>query len=77
MHGLASLIADAVVLANPDDTMHRGRLWRDVGGRTCPIGLEHRSQPVFEDIRTGETDIPVVRGSSSPRCSTGVNGKWP
>lgn len=68
MSTLETLIADAVALANPDDTMHGGRLWRSVGGRACPIGWDHCSQPVFEDIRTGETDYGQPGGPGHSDC---------
>jgi hypothetical protein len=68
MNDLASLIADAVALAHPDETVHGGRLWRSIGGRACPIGWEHCSQPVFEDIRTGETDYGEPGGPGHADC---------
>lgn len=68
MRTLLTLIDDAVALANPDDTMHGGRLWRSVGGRPCPIGWGHCSQAVFEDIRTGETDYGEPGGPGHADC---------
>lgn len=65
---LRHLIDDAVALASPDDTVHGGRLWRSVGGRACPIGWEHCSQPVFEDVRTGETDYGEPGGPGHADC---------
>jgi len=68
MNILQDLIDDAVALANPDATMHGGRLWRSIGGRSCPIGWDHCSQPVFEDIRTGETDYGARGGPGYASC---------
>lgn len=68
MNPLQALIDDATALANPDDTMHGGRLWRSEGGRPCPIGWDHCSQPVFVDIRTGETDYGERGGPGHASC---------
>lgn len=68
MNHLQGLIADAIQLANPDDTLHGGRLWRSIGGRACPIGWGHCSQPVFEDIRTGEIDYGEPGGPGHADC---------
>lgn len=68
MKTLIDLVNDAVTLANPDDTLHGGRLWRLAGGRSCPIGWENCSQPVFEDVRTGETDYGEPGGPGHTDC---------
>ncbi len=68
MSTLQELINDAIALANPDDTMHGGRLWRTIGGRSCPIGWDHCSQPVFEDLRTRETDYGERGGPGHASC---------
>lgn len=68
MNTLKDLIGDAVALANPDEMMHGGRLWRSIGGRSCPIGWHHCSQPVFEDIRTGDTDYGERGGPGFASC---------
>lgn len=68
MNTLEVLIADATALANPDETLHGGRLWRSIGGRACPIGWHNCSQPVFEDIRTGEVDYGERGGPGHADC---------
>lgn len=65
---LQQLIDDATALANPDDTMHGGRLWRSEGGRACPIGWDHCSQPVFVDLRTGDYDYGDLGGPGHASC---------
>ncbi len=67
-HPIQQLVDDAVALAHPDDTMHGGRLWRSVGGRPCPVGWDHCSQPVFTDLRTGETDYGEPGGPGHADC---------
>lgn len=68
MNTLQQLIDDATALANPDDTMHGGRLWRSEGGRACPIGWDHCSQPVFVDVRTGDYDYGERGGPGHASC---------
>lgn len=68
MNTLQQLIDVATALANLDDTMHGGRLWRSEGGRACPIGWDHCSQPVFVDVRTGAYDYGERGGPGHASC---------
>ncbi len=68
MNALQDLIDDAVALASPNETLHGGRMWRSEGGRSCPIGWDHCSQPVFVDVRTGDYDYGERGGPGHAAC---------
>lgn len=65
---LIALVEDAKALAAPDETAFGGRMWRSIGGRSCPIGWHHCSQAVFEDVRTGEVDYGARGGPGHAEC---------
>jgi len=65
---LNDLITGAITLAGGDTTAHGGRIWRMEGGRSCPIGWEDCSQPVFVDLASGEHDYGQPGGPGWADC---------
>lgn len=66
---LDRLVADAVMLADPDAYAHRGVIWGTDGGRCCPVGWEDCSQPVFVDRVTGGYDYGDRGGPGHQWCA--------
>ena len=67
---LDALIADAMVCAGNDihGVVHNFEFWETDGGRACPIGWDHCSQPVFRHKITGEYDYGEVGGPGHADC---------
>lgn len=65
---LNDLITGAMALAGGDRAAHGGRLWHAEGGRSCPIGWEDCSQPVFVDLASGEHDYGHPGGPGHADC---------
>ena len=69
MNHLNMLITAAMQLAGNDDQIcHASQAWQMVGGRACPLGWDHCSQPVFESIATGEHDYGDLGGPGHDEC---------
>lgn len=68
MPTLSELITGALMLAGSDKTAHGGRLWSTEGGRSCPLGWEDCSQPVFVDLASGEYDYGAPGGPGHDDC---------
>lgn len=66
---LLNLIDAAQMLADPTAYVQRGRAWHMEGGRSCPIGWHHCSQPVFMDRVTGEWDYGEKGGPGAEWCA--------
>lgn len=65
---LNDLITGAIQLAGDRLTSHNAKLWTNIGGRSCPIGWGGCSQPVFEDLKTGEVDYGEPGGPGHQDC---------
>ena len=65
---LNDLITGAVQLAGGDSTANGGRLWHMEGGRSCPLGWDDCSQPVFVDLASGEHDYGQPGGPGHDDC---------
>lgn len=66
---LNDLITAAVQIAGADDLVsHNARLWKSVGGRTCPLGWGDCSQSVYADLKTGEYDYGEPEGPGHADC---------
>ena len=70
MQLLNRLITAAMELACDDGRVsHGSRLWESIGGRQCPLGWPHCSQPVYMDIKTGEYDYGEPGGPGHAVCT--------
>jgi hypothetical protein len=66
---LDALISDARAIAGNDDgRMHKGRLWKFAGGRSCPIGWDDCSQAVFRCAKTDDWDYGEPGGPGAADC---------
>lgn len=66
---LNRLITAAMELAGEENHFNFGnRLWHMEGGRTCPIGWNRCSQPVYVDLKTGEYDYGDEGGPGHADC---------
>ena len=68
--GLNTLISAALLLGGGKENQvsHNFAMWETVGGRACPLGWDHCSQPVFENIATGEHDYGDRGGPGHDDC---------
>lgn len=77
---LNDLITGAITLAGGDETAHGGRIWHMEGGRSCPIGWDDCSQPVFVDLASGEHDYGQPGGPGAADCDAhcphGLQPPW-
>lgn len=61
---LQQLVSQAVALTSPEP------VWNMVGGRSCPIGWEDCSQPVFESACGRYADHGERGGPGAQHCAT-------
>lgn len=65
---LEHLIAEARREARPRHACTNGHLWEMHGGRSCPLGWEDCSQPVFECARCEAVDYGEKGGPGLADC---------
>lgn len=79
MQQLGDLITAAMELAGTEGVVsHGARLWQFEGGRSCPLGWEDCSQPVFVDLKSGDYDHGETGGPGHADCKRNCrNGMVP
>lgn len=66
---LGGLITAAMELAGTTDKVSNGaHLWQQEGGRSCPLGWDDCSQPVYVDLKTGGYDYGEPGGPGHTDC---------
>jgi hypothetical protein len=67
---LQQLIRAARFEAEGGHTCRAGHLWETEGGRSCPLGWEDCSQPVFHCARCDDYDYGEPGGPGSEHCNS-------